>query len=1203
MTPPLPHLNSKNILTRLALLLTTLTVTATAEPFYKQSPLFSTAPPEDKSVSELAQLGPVGLAIDFHQPAFTMWVAAVEPGSPAAATGAFKKNQIIQSINDQVLKDIDPRIQLGRIIEVAEATDGVLKCMVKDDAKSAAKEVVVKIPVLGAYSKTWPVNCPKSDKIIRNFADYISQPKVSKGFSGGGMLMLVANGTEKDLAVVRDWVQGLAKQDGFAIPWHIGFAGITVCEYYLKTGDPVAMTVIQRYVRDAGKGEYLDAWSGRGGVPHLGYGNGHLNAGGTQVVTFLMLAKQCGAEIDDSLLRRTLTHFFRFAGRGINPYGDDRPESSFVDNGKHGNLALALAAAASLTPEGEDSIYAKARDICAMTSFYTTTYMLHGHTGGGVGEIWRSAAMCLLQDKKPLQFREFLDSRKWHYDLSRRWDGAFTIIGGAGYENFEWGACYPWAYVLPRKTLRITGAPPTKYSHTYQLPKRPWGVAADDLFLSLEAAPDKDGKRMEVSGETIAKDSGKPLLERFQAQGELSDEEIRRYIRHPEYIIRNVIANHAAGYSIGYMSTSPGKSVRPNLLEEFIRDADPRVRNAGFRAATKIFKVETNWCKNIFAVALERLKDDQESWFVKDACLGLIAKATPEMIIPHLDLLESYLGHSEQWLQNGALVALATAGLDERACDRVMPVIGKFISHTQRQSTTSSTMYLLQKELPGALPKVQAAAKKAFAETYANYDVPLKAAGGLDLANHREQTLGRFAETLASVPGGHDLLYKVSKKESPGKILPHDKLFLDADFDSFGPELRAAILPIIRDQLIYEFIGKNRNRLLNDIANPPVKNPNVENSVDQLVALYQKIGVHDYDWKNFGPDLRNTEWNYFSFEPKEKQAYDKSPWRYRPVTVPTGMEKWSAPDFDAAAAGWKKGLPPFGQYLGKLDDNSVGSRNRWPAKPRSFWENEVLLVRGIWQFPPLKPDHAYRVRADRGQGVGAGDGFKVFLNGKTVTESREGLGRHAGDAIRGGWITKDYAGDFAGGPVTLSALTFLRYGERAIVEMPPKPQGFFQLWLEERKLPPLDQATFRKAAAQMPMLCAEWQAANNPASDEEPEQDLRFRYDGKFVANEKVTGKWILMATVNAVEDFIPQSKKSIGRVPFKTIELRADGSTDSDSYLWSGNTLMQLDQWQALKINPQTIEGSDYLFIESGGFNRKNPASWKPQLMVLKHQ
>jgi hypothetical protein len=38
----------------------------------------------------------------------------------------------------------------------------------------------VKIPVLGAYSKTWPLDCPKSDKIVRNLADYIASPRATR---------------------------------------------------------------------------------------------------------------------------------------------------------------------------------------------------------------------------------------------------------------------------------------------------------------------------------------------------------------------------------------------------------------------------------------------------------------------------------------------------------------------------------------------------------------------------------------------------------------------------------------------------------------------------------------------------------------------------------------------------------------------------------------------------------------------------------------------------------------------------------------------------------------------------------------------------------------------------------------------------------------------------------------------------------------
>jgi hypothetical protein len=164
--------------------------TANAKSFYKNAPLFSTAPSESLSVNTITRFGPVGMSIELHQPAFTMQVGVVEPGSPAEAAGLLKKGQIIESINGEKLKDIDPRIQLGQIIEKAEATDGVVKFAIKDEAK----DVIVKIPVLGAYGKNWPLNCPKSDKIVRNMADYLAKPDSDKGFADFGMLFLLSTG-------------------------------------------------------------------------------------------------------------------------------------------------------------------------------------------------------------------------------------------------------------------------------------------------------------------------------------------------------------------------------------------------------------------------------------------------------------------------------------------------------------------------------------------------------------------------------------------------------------------------------------------------------------------------------------------------------------------------------------------------------------------------------------------------------------------------------------------------------------------------------------------------------------------------------------------------------------------------------------------------------------------------------------------------
>ena len=1162
--------------------------------FYKEPQLFSTAPNEKVSVNELTRFGPVGLALELHQPAFTMIAGAIEPGSPAEAAG-LKKGQIIESINGQKLKDIDPRIQFGNLITEAEASDGVLKFLVKDNATDAAREVVVKIPVLGSYSKTWPLNCPKSDKIVRNFAEYLKQPKSNKGFADIGMLFLLSTGDDSDLATVRDWVHGLKKQKGNGYAWHIGYGGLAICEYYLRTGDAEAIPAIQQFVDAAAKGEYLDAWAGRGGVVKLGYGQGHLNAGGTHVVTFLLLAKQCGANVSDSLLLRTLTHFFRYAGRGSNPYGDDRPETSFVDNGKNGKLAYAMAAAASLTPDGEKSLYAKARDQMANTSFYTTTFMLHGHTGGGIGEIWRSGAMGLLAQKKPQQYRDFMDHRRWHYEMSRRFDGSFAILGGAGYDEVQWGAAYALTYTVPRKTLRITGAPPSKFSKPYALPARPWGTEADDIFLSLDPVPGSD---IDMSKERLTKDSSLPLIRSLNAR-ELSDDDIRPYACHPDYLVRHMVTTHAAGLTCDYMSPKPGPPVRPALLEEFCRHGDPRIRNAGFRAATKAFDPATGWSKSLFALAIDRLKDDKESWFVKDACLSLIQRGTADMIAPHADLLISYLKHKEQWLQQGSAMALTSVATDERCYEKVVPALGQLLQSTPRQSTTGGVISKLQEVLPAANGKARDLALQVFGQSYVKYSGPETWEGGQNLAGHKKETLGRLAATLAASPGGYDVLYQVAKERHPNDALPYSEIFLNADPEKFGPELRAAIKPIIRDELIYQFIGQNRRKLLADLAPKDNKSGSVTNSIDELVSLYQKVGVNEFDWKNFGPDLQNTEWSYFSFDPPETQKYDKSPWRYRPVTVPQGMDNWFAPDFDAAKAGWKNGLPPFGQYKGELRDNDT--RNPWNVTPRTLWEKEVLLVRGTYEFPALKPGHLYRVRVDRGQGVGAGDGFKVFINGKALVESKEGLGRRAGDVIRGGWITPEFTSEFSGKPVTLSAITFLRYGDRAIVQMPPVPQGMFRMWLEERKLPSLDTGVIRKSLSFLPLFTSEWQAQQDPLSDEGSSNEGLFRHDGKFVPNPKLAGTWTTVALVNSPDEFDPAAKSDLGKSPIKKITFRDDGTTDSPDHFWSGDILMDLNRSSALKITPKAVGGTEYLFIEAGGFQAKNPVNWKTQLMVLK--
>ena len=143
---------------------------AGAQSFYeKPHGLFSTRPGEKKSLQTIKRFGPVGMGIDLLQPAFVMRISNIEEGSPAASTGKLKAGQVIESINGKQLSGIDPRIHLGELLAEAEAADGVLRF----EIKGLDVPVSVKIPVLGAYSRTWPLNCPKSDRIVRQVADYL----------------------------------------------------------------------------------------------------------------------------------------------------------------------------------------------------------------------------------------------------------------------------------------------------------------------------------------------------------------------------------------------------------------------------------------------------------------------------------------------------------------------------------------------------------------------------------------------------------------------------------------------------------------------------------------------------------------------------------------------------------------------------------------------------------------------------------------------------------------------------------------------------------------------------------------------------------------------------------------------------------------------------------------------------------------------
>ena len=157
-------------------------------------------------------------------------------------------------------------------------------------------------------------------------------------------------------------------------------------------------------------------------------------------------------------------------------------------------------------------------------------------------------------------------------------------------------------------------------------------------------------------------------------------------------------------------------------------------------------------------------------------------------------------------------------------------------------------------------------------------------------------------------------------------------------------------------------------------------------------------------------------------------------------------------------------------------------------------------------------------------------------------------------------------------------------------------------------MPPLDQAVVQKAAMAKPMLSAAWQALQKPVDPEaEPEEVAdpdagKFRWDGKFAPNAAVLGAWTTMTMVPAIEAFDP-AKLAAHRAPIKEITLKDGGKASVDTLLWSGDTLLDLQKFEALKMTTKQIDGADYLVVEAGGFNANAGKDWKSPLIVFKRK
>ena len=585
-------------------------------------------------------IGVTGLKVSIEK-GLIVTVQGEAPGSPAA--GACNKGDIITGVNGRSFSGNDPLVMLGEAVGNAEATDGVMTFTLKN-----GKKVKITIPVLGAYSNTWPLNCKKSKKIIEQTRRHVLSSDMLKkdGITNlvAGIFML-STGREDDVAAVKPMIMRVAANPtvGAGSNWPRGYQGILMAEYYLRTGDKSVLPGLQKLCDGAAESQYIGGWA-HGGLAKeqsMGYvQGGMMNPAGAPILTALILAKECGVKVKEPLFSNALRLFYRFAGHAAVPYGDHRPEGWMSCNGKNGMLASGM----HLLP---DDPYRSAGEHLAMDMADSYRWVRAGHTGGGFDVIWRSMTAHLTPKEMENHYRIHMKRLAWYYDLSRQPGGGFSMVGEKRYTGTSWGIGMALAYTAPLRQLRITGLAPVKYSKKVAVPVRPWGNENDDIF----------------TGTNHCRGFGKEKLETheiFKAIEEDGDKDVCvKMLKHYNPIVRAIAAKKLA--QLGAVKE----------LQQALAHPDPRVRRSvcegisndngffrGLDGRGKGFLDPQKVSDAFVPYFVKTLKSRNVALWETDGVLYAFSKAKPEDIRKNLDLIKPWLTHEDWYLRESAFYAM-----------------------------------------------------------------------------------------------------------------------------------------------------------------------------------------------------------------------------------------------------------------------------------------------------------------------------------------------------------------------------------------------------------------------------------------------------------------------------------------------------------------------------------------------------------------
>lgn len=391
-------------------------------------------------------------------------ITKVEERSPA--DGILAVGDVILGVGGKPFS-YDPRTELGKALTTAESEAGGGNLSLIRWRTGETENVVVKLPVLGAYSATAPYDCPKSTRILERGCQALARRVADPSYRQNPItrslnaLALLASGNSEYLPLVKKEAQWAAdySADSFQT-WYYGYVIMLLSEYNIATGDDSVMPGLRRLALEAANGQsVVGSWGHKfAGPDGRLQGYGMMNSPGLPLTIGLILAREAG--VDDPRISEAIEKSARlirfYIGKGAVPYGDHHPwTQTHEDNGKCGMASVMF----NLLGNSKGAEFFSRMSVASHGAERDT-----GHTGNFFNILWSLPGVA---QSGPNATGAWMDEfGGWYFDLARRWDGSFLHQGPPQtnmdkYPGWDCTGAYLLAYAMPLKKICLTGKLPS----------------------------------------------------------------------------------------------------------------------------------------------------------------------------------------------------------------------------------------------------------------------------------------------------------------------------------------------------------------------------------------------------------------------------------------------------------------------------------------------------------------------------------------------------------------------------------------------------------------------------------------------------------------------------------------------------------------------------------------------------------------------